>query len=350
VPPLHVVTHSFRVYSVYFYSNLWLNALLARLRTASSACLVSELRYLLLCTLNAVTNRSLGGGQYGRLLSEAASRLSIPVLALDPSAASPAKQISAVSLLHPTLAHVEGSYSDSTDINTLAERVDVLTVEIEHVDVQALFQIRDRNRSTGGHLGKGVTIFPSPETIAIVQDKLSQKLLLQKAGIPVVDFIDLPKPGTEQITEAAKTLGLPLLLKARKNAYDGRGNFLLRDLADIPRGLDALGGPTRELYAERYASFLNEITVVVVRDVNGEIRSYPAVENVHQGKIGHLVRAPLRQGGKDVSARALSLAKKAIESLGDGAVGVFGVEFFLTSDGKSCDLPLIGVFVAHLRI
>ncbi|KAJ9390939.1 hypothetical protein DTO282F9_891 [Paecilomyces variotii] len=264
----------------------------------------------------------LGGGQYGRLLSEAASRLSIPVLALDPSPAAPTKQISAASLLNSSLTHVDGSYTNPNDIHSLAERVDVLTVEIEHVDVQALFQIRDKYSTTGGNLGKGIEIFPSPETIAIFQDKLLQKQLLRKADIPVADFIDLPDPTVENVSQAAKTLGLPLLLKSRRQAYDGRGNFLIRDLDDIQLGLDKLKAP---LFAERYATNVtHEVVVILVRNAKGEIRSYGAVENVHAGKIGHLVRAPLRQGGKDVAIRAQSIAEKVISSLPDGAVGVFG--------------------------
>ncbi|EXJ84181.1 hypothetical protein A1O3_04848 [Capronia epimyces CBS 606.96] len=273
----------------------------------------------------------LGGGQYGRLLSEAASRLAIPLVVLDPSPASPAKQISAVSALHPSLAHVDGSYSNESDIDALAKRADILTVEIEHVNVQALFQLRDRYRTTGGHLGKGIEIFPSPESLEVVQDKLLQKKLLSTSNIPVADFIDLPTPTSESVAQAAKTLGLPLLLKARRQAYDGRGNFLLRDLTDAPRGLRTLNGP---IYAERYVpDVTHEVVVVLVRNVKGEVESYGAVENVKSGKIGHLVRAPLRQGGKDVANLAQSLAEKAINSLGDGAVGVFGVEFFLRANG-----------------
>ncbi|KAJ9294878.1 hypothetical protein DTO271G3_6440 [Paecilomyces variotii] len=273
----------------------------------------------------------LGGGQYGRLLSEAASRLSIPVLALDPSPAAPTKQISAASLLNSSLTHVDGSYTNPSDIHSLAERVDVLTVEIEHVDVQTLFQIRDKYSTTGGNLGKGIEIYPSPETIAIVQDKLLQKQLLKKANIPVADFIDLPDPTAENVSQAAKTLGLPLLLKSRRQAYDGRGNFLIRNFDDVKLGLDKLKAP---LFAESYATNVtHEVVVVLVRNVKGEIRSYGAVENVHAGKIGHLVRAPLRQGGKDVAIRAQSIAEKVITSLPDGAVGVFGVEFFLLDDG-----------------
>lgn len=228
---------------------------------------------------------------------------------------------------------MEGLYTKADDIYKIAERVDVLTVEIEHVDVQALFQIRDKYRTTCGHLGKGISIFPSPETIAIVQDKLSQKQFLRTSGIPVANFVDLPEPTVEKVAQAAETLGFPLLVKARGQAYDGRGNFLLRTTADAQLALDTLKGP---LYTEQYVKdVVREIVVVLVRDVKGGIRSYGAVENVHTGKIGHLVRAPLRQGGKDVSIHAQSLAEKAISSLPDGAVGVFGVEFFLLADGKS---------------
>lgn len=254
---------------------------------------------------------------------------------LDPSPASPAKQISAISALHPTLAHVDGSYANANDIHTLAKGADVLTVEIEHVDVQALFQLRDQYRTSGGHSGKGIEIFPSPETLAVVQDKLSQKNLLSASNIPVADFVDLPAPTVENVAQAAKVLGLPLLLKARRQAYDGRGNFVLNDISDAQRGLSTLNGP---LYAERYVpDVVHEIVVVLVRSVKGEIQSYGAVENVKSGKIGHLVRAPLRQGGKDVASLAQSLAEKAINSLGDGAVGVFGVEFFLRANGKLHD-------------
>lgn len=235
--------------------------------------------------------------------------------------------------MHPNLAHIEGAYTNAKDIEALAKYVDVITIEIEHVNVQALFQIRDQYRKTGGNLGKGIEIFPSPETIAIVQDKLLQKRLLHKLNVPVADFVDLPDPSPEAIDEASKTLGLPFFLKARKNAYDGRGNFLVKDLSDFQQGLKTLKGP---LYAEQYAKdIVNEIVVVVVRSVKGEIRSYGTTESVKQGKLGHLVRAPARLQSKDIALYAESLAKKAISNLGEGAIGVFGVEFFVLTDGES---------------
>ena len=143
--------------------------------------------------------------------------------------------------------------------------------------------------------------------------------------------MDLPNPSVENVIQASQTLGLPLLLKARRQAYDGRGNSLVRNLADAQANIDTLHGP---LYAERYEEgIVSEIAVVLVRATNGEVRNYGAVENVKVGKIGHLVRAPLRQGSGDVSRRVQELAEKAVHSLPEGAVGVFGVEFFLLADG-----------------
>lgn len=275
-----------------------------------------------------LNNKRLGGGQYGRLLAEAGSRLAIPIVFLDPSPESPAKQISAISLLRPDLAHQKGDYTNEKDIQALAETVDVITVEIEHVDVQALHRIRDQYRS----VGKGVEIFPSPETITIVQDKLSQKKFLHKLKIPVSEFVDLSDVSPESVGEATKALGFPFLLKARRNAYDGRGNYLVKSPSDISLGLQVLKGP---LYAERYIEdIVNEIVVVLVRNLKGEIRSYGTSENVKNGKVGHLVRAPARLH-KGVILHAQSLAETAISYLDEGAVGVFGVEFFVLADGES---------------
>lgn len=236
-------------------------------------------------------------------------------------------------MLHPNLAHIEGAYTNAKDIEALAKCVDVITTEIEHVNVQALFQFRDQYRKTGGNLGKGIEIFPSPETIAIVQDKLFQKRFLHKLNVPVADFVDLPDPSPEVIDETSKILGLPFILKARKNAYDGRGNFLVKDLSDFQQGLKTLKGP---LYAEQYVKdIVNEIVVVVVRNVKGEIRSYGTTESVKYGKLGHLVRAPARLQNRNITLSAESLAKDAISKLGEGAIGVFGVEFFVLTDSES---------------
>jgi phosphoribosylaminoimidazole carboxylase len=199
----------------------------------------------------------------------------------------------------------------------LAAKVDVLTVEIEHVDADALAQ------------ADGCEIHPSPGTIKLIQDKLAQKQHLQSRGCPVSDYIAVDST-VESIHAAAKKLGLPLMLKSRTLAYDGRGNFVLRDLDEAPAALAALGN--RPLYAEKWVPFTHEIAVMVVRSTSGEVRAYPVVETVHKENVCHLVFAPLRTRDATLSRRAQVVAEDAIKTF-EGA-GVFGVEMFLMDDGK----------------
>lgn len=272
----------------------------------------------------------LGGGQLGRMLIEAASRLNVPVLSLDVGAQAPAKQISSAD-------HVDGSFSDSKKIQELAAKSDVLTVEIEHVDAGALQQIADACASTGGRSGKGIKIRPSPDVIRVIQDKYQQKLHLADKGVPVADYLPIESQGTSleaSINDAILKFGLPLMLKSRTQAYDGKGNYLLRNKEDIPQAIQALGNGERKLYAERFAAFEAEIAVMVVKSATGEVKSYDPVETVHKDNICHLVKAPLRRGQRGTSDRARAFAEQAITALGEGAVGIFGVEMFLLPQGE----------------
>jgi phosphoribosylaminoimidazole carboxylase len=121
------------------------------------------------------------------------------------------------------------------------------------------------------------------------------------------------------------------MLKSRTLAYDGRGNFVLRELSQVPEALAALGN--RPLYAEKWVPFTHEIAVMVVRSTNGEVRAYPVVETVHKENVCHLVFAPLRTQDATLSRRAQSVAEDAVKTF-EGA-GVFGVEMFLMDDGNN---------------
>ena len=140
---------------------------------------------------------------------------------------------------------------------------------------------------------------------------------------------------TEQsIRAAADKLGLPLMLKSRTLAYDGRGNFVIRDLAQAQDAIAALGN--RPLYAEKWVPFVKEIAVMVVRSRSGEVISYPVVETVHKDNVCHLVFAPLRSRDPSIASRAREVAENAVKTL-QGA-GVFGVEMFLMADGEASPL------------
>ncbi|KAH9931398.1 phosphoribosylaminoimidazole carboxylase [Amylocystis lapponica] len=259
----------------------------------------------------------LGGGQLGRMLAAAASLLNINVVVLDVGKDTPAKQI--IAPRADRLSHIDGSFADPLKIRELATKVDVLTVEIEHVDANVLQEL-EASVPLGVH--------PSPSTIRTIQDKFIQKQHLSSHRCPVSEYMQVEST-VEAIHQAIEKLGLPLMLKSRTLAYDGRGNFVIRDLAQTEDAITALGG--RPLYAEKWVPFAKEIAVIVVRTKAGEVTSYPVVETIHKDNICHLVFAPLRTRDPTVSLRARSVAEMAVQTL-EGA-GVYGVEMFLMDDG-----------------
>ncbi|KAI0829184.1 phosphoribosylaminoimidazole carboxylase [Trametes gibbosa] len=252
------------------------------------------------------------------MLAASASLLNIDVVVLDVGDHTPAKQV--VAPRTSERAHIDGSFTNPAKIRELAARVDVLTVEIEHVDVGVLEDIASK-------IPLGV--HPSPFTIKTIQDKYIQKEHLRASGCPVSDF--LPVESTvDAVRAAGERLGLPFMLKSRTLAYDGRGNFVVRELSQAQEAISTLGN--RPLYAEKWVPFAREIAVMVVRTRSGEVLSYPAVETVHKENVCHLVFAPLRSHDPSIAGRARTVAENAVKTL-QGA-GVFGVEMFLMGDGS----------------
>ncbi|WOO84167.1 Phosphoribosylaminoimidazole carboxylase [Vanrija pseudolonga] len=269
----------------------------------------------------------LGGGQLGRMLTHPAALLNIPLLILDKGEYTPAKQ----TLLAPTsLAHPDGPFTSEPHIRELAAACDVLTVEIEHVNADVLEAVEKEGLCE---------VQPSPATIRLIQDKYLQKKYLAERGIPVAPFAVVEQSTEANVKAVAGELGLPVMLKARTLAYDGRGNSPLKstDSAAIAKSLEFLGD--RPLYAEGWVPFVKEVAVMVVRNKEGEVRSYDAVETIHRDSILRVCLAPLRSGtapGAEVDTgvndKARQLAEKAVATL-DGA-GIFGVEMFLLEDGS----------------
>lgn len=296
----------------------------------------------------------LGGGQLGRMMVQAAVRLGIPIITLDKEN-SPASQVSnppAIDAKHRSdFNHKIGSFNSIQDIEKLSQLVDILTIEIEHVNVSILKSILTRNQdSSSSDITHQVKIFPHPEVIEIIQDKFKQKKYLNQAKIPVADFEEITQAKTmeeiqKNIQRVGKRLGFPLMLKTRLLAYDGRGNFLAKTPQDIPEAIRALALPSMKnadsdlselkLYAERFVPFVCEIAVMVVKGTplpdssDPNIRVYPPVQTIHEENICHIVYSPLRLGGPTAARSALCAAQQAITALGPGAVGVFAVEMFL---------------------
>lgn len=250
-----------------------------------------------------------GGGQLGRMLTLAALPLGFRVIVINPEANSPAAQVGAEEIV--------ANLYDPAAISELANRSDYITVEIEHLDADALEKLA----------AAGTTINPAPATIRLIQDKYAQKVFLQKAGIPVAPFCDLPNKSAAQ--KALKDFGGRMLIKAKHGAYDGRGNMVVRSAADIATAFATFAG--RELYAEAYIPFEKELAVMVARSTNGEVLTYPAVQTIHARNICLEVLSPAPVSNA-VRKRAEKLARTVAEHL-QGA-GMFGVEMFLTKDGK----------------
>ena len=266
----------------------------------------------------------LGGGQLGRMLVESANNRNISIAVLDKKA-SPAKQINSHN-------GVDGSFTNAEAIRQLASKCDILTVEIEHVDTNVLEELENESLAQG----KKIEIQPNWETIRTIQDKYLQKKRLIDAKVDVAKSQPIKTVSKEELQEVSRQIGFPFMLKARKGAYDGRGNYPVRSPEDFEPAMKALKG--RDLYAEKWADFAMEIAVMVVKTKNESdnldwefsTKSFPTVETVHQDSICKLVYAPARGLSDKLNSRAQGLARRAIASF--KGKGVFGVEMFLLKD------------------
>ncbi|CCK68849.1 phosphoribosylaminoimidazole carboxylase ADE2 KNAG_0B04140 [Huiozyma naganishii CBS 8797] len=251
----------------------------------------------------------LGGGQLGRMLVEATNRLNVKTLVLD-APNSPAKQIT------NSTDHVDGSFTNSDDIRKLAAKCDVLTIEIEHVDVPTLKSLQKEFPK--------LAIYPLPETIELIQDKYRQKEHLIKNKIQVSESIAVKENTQKELLAIGEKFGYPYMLKSRTFAYDGRGNFVVSGKDSVDAALDALKG--NSLYAEKWAPFVKELAVMIVRSVDDRVHAYPVVETIHRNNVCHLCYAPARVSDS-VQLKAALLAENAIKSF--PGCGIFGVEMFL---------------------
>ena len=250
----------------------------------------------------------IGGGQLGRMLAMAAQRLDLRPVILDPQENAPAGPLSSHCIL--------GDYHDPERLAELARIATVSTFEIENIDPEPLLALE----------AQGHVLHPSPRLLAVLQDKLTQKQTFKQHGIPTADFIACDDPNVPDAAEIFAQFGYPLVQKARRGGYDGRGVAVLRNAADFPKRLNV---PS---VLERYVERQKELAVMAARGQDGHIQCYPVVEMTFQetNTLDTLL-APARIS-EDIADTARDLARRTVETL-DG-VGVFGVELFLTHEGQ----------------
>lgn len=256
---------------------------------------------------NSFTNKKLGilgGGQLGRMLIQSAIDFNMPVAVLDPDPAAPCSFMADFTV---------GKLTDYETVLNFGKRCDIITIEIENVNTQALKEL----------VKIGKQVFPQPEVIELIQDKRVQKKFYEQHGIPTAEFVLV-----DSKDEVLKQKDfLPAVNKLGKEGYDGRGVQLLRTEDDLVKAFDAPG------LLEKLIDFEKEIAVIVARNEKGEVVSYPAVEMVfHPEKnLVEYLFAPAILPDK-VIQQADSIARKVIESL--SMTGLLAVEMFVTRNGE----------------
>ena len=253
----------------------------------------------------------IGGGQLGMMLTEAAKKMPehiSKVIVLDPNENCSASLVGAEQIV--------ADFKDKNSIINLANQVDIITYEIESGDSDVLKSVENK-----------AEINPSPETLKTIQDKFLQKTFLQNHNIPVPEFIKVDD--IEEVKEGLKKFGYPALLKARRDAYDGKGNFKIDSENEIQTAYDYFKG--QKLMLEKFVPFKMEVSVIASRNTKGEIKTYPLVENIHEKNILRETIAPSRTSN-EVSEKAGKIASNTMDVL-KGA-GVFGIEMFVTQDDE----------------
>ena len=251
----------------------------------------------------------IGGGQLGMMITEAAKKMPehiSKIIVLDPTENCPAAQVGAEQLI--------ADFKDKEAIIDLSLKADIITYEIESGDSDVLKSVE-----------KNTEINPSPEALKIIQDKFLQKSFLNENNIPVPEFTIINN--IHDIQKSLDIFGFPALLKARKGAYDGRGNFKINSKDEIQKAFDYFQG--QDLMLEKFVPFTMEVSVIAARNTHGQIKTFPLVENIHEHNILRQTIAPARVTD-DISQKAQKIAEKTME-LFDGA-GVFGIEMFVTPD------------------
>ena len=253
----------------------------------------------------------IGGGQLGMMITEAAKKMPehiLKIVVLDPTENCPAAQVGAEQII--------ADFKDEKAIQELAEKSDIITYEIESGNSDVLKSVENKSE-----------INPSPETLKIIQDKFLQKTFLFENKIPISEFIEVKS--MDDLQKGLGKFGYPALLKARRDAYDGRGNFKINSPEDVQKALDYF--KNSNLMLEKFIPFKMEVSVIAARNTKGQIKTYPLVENIHENNILRETIAPARVS-KEIAEKAEEIAKDTMTVL-KGA-GVFGIEMFVTEDDK----------------
>lgn len=246
----------------------------------------------------------LGGGQLGRMFIQSAMSYGTPIHILDPNPNCPAANLCD--------SFTQGSFNDYDTVFDFGSGMDVLTIEIENVNTEALFQLER----------EGVKVFPQPHIIKLIKDKGVQKQFYKDNNIPTADF-EL----CDSLEEVEQKATFPIVQKMRKGGYDGKGVQILKSPEDLEDAFDVAS------LLEEKIDFVKEVSVIVARNEKGEIRSYPTCEQEFnpEANLVEFLFSPAKIS-QETEKQAQVIAKTIIEKL--KMVGLLAVEFFVLEDGS----------------
>ena len=251
----------------------------------------------------------LGGGQLGRMLALAAAKLGLKAHIYAPDPESPAFDVAS--------ARTIASYEDELKLVEFAAKVELITFEFENIPSRAVSILSD-----------ACLVRPSPASLAICQDRLTEKEFLTATGIKTAPYMRVDDAGA--LARAVAQIGRPSILKTRRFGYDGKGQVLLREGADLAVTFRTLGGTPAIL--EAIVPFAKEISVVAARAPGGEFAAYEVCENIHDNHILKSTHVPARVP-PEIAADAVRLTRTIVDSL--DYYGVIAVEMFVVGEAGS---------------
>jgi len=250
----------------------------------------------------------IGGGQLAWMMGAGAKNLGIELIVQTPNPEDPAVSIAEDVIFAPV--------DDPIATEALARKCEVITFENEFVNLDALSLLERQ----------GVNFRPRLTALAPLLDKYHQRCYLSNLGLPVPAFFAIDQQ--ENFQSKLEYLGFPAVLKSRRHGYDGQGTFIIHNLADLESKL----GVNQQLFLlEEFVPFTKELAIIAARSQSGEIVTYPIVETQQEQQVCRRVIAPAQITPQQAAAIE-AVARKLLNSL--QVVGVFGLELFLTTDGK----------------
>lgn len=276
-------------------------------RAGNQSGIAGELQQVLLP--GKTTIGILGGGQLGRMMTLAGTAMGYRFVTLDPASDAPCGQIA---------RQIEAGYDDAKAALELARQCDVITYEFENVDAEVAALLERES-----YVPQGSAL------LYTTQHRLREKRAIEAAGVRVAPYREITSADT--MIAAVSELGVPCVLKTVTGGYDGKGQRVIREASQAVAAYEELATAGAELVLEQFIKFECEISVVVARSTNGEIKTFPPAENIHVNNILHASIVPARVAA-DIQIEAQKLAAAVAESM--KAVGLLAVELFVAADGR----------------